>query len=217
MIASDRPRVHTATMTIPDVLAAVPAGLLATLRRRHAEPLRAYHNWTHIEAMLALFAETRDALAAPEAVLYAILFHDAVYDPQARDNEERSAVLLETLAGGLLDRPTLDRAGRLIRATQRHRIDADLPADEQADSARFLDMDLAILGADEARFDAYERAIRFEYGHVEDIAFTAGRAAVMAGFGQRERLFLSDWGHARFEARARANIARSLGRLATDN
>ena len=201
-------------MTIPEVLAAVPAGLLATLRRRHAEPQRAYHDWTHIEAMLALFAETRGDLAAPDAVLYAILFHDAVYDPQAHDNEERSAALLETLAGGALDRPTLDRAVRMIRATQRHRLDPGLPADELADTARFLDMDLAIIGAEAARFDAYERAIRFEYGHVEDDAFAAGRAAVMAGFGRRARLYLSDWGHDHFEVQARANIARSLARLA---
>ncbi|MGF7151787.1 putative metal-dependent HD superfamily phosphohydrolase [Sphingomonas zeicaulis] len=201
-------------MTIPEVLAAVPAGLLATLRRRHAEPQRAYHDWTHIEEMLALFAETRGDFAAPEAVLYAILFHDAVYDPQTHDNEERSAALLETLAGGVLDRPTRDRAVRMILATRRHRIDPALPAEEQADTARFLDMDLAILGADAARFDAYEQAIRFEYGHVEDDAFAAGRAAVLAGFGRRERLYLSDWGHHRFEASARANIARSLARLA---
>ncbi|AHE57161.1 HD domain-containing protein [Sphingomonas sanxanigenens] len=201
-------------MTIPEVLAAVPAGLLATLRRRHAEPLRAYHDWSHVEAMLALFAETRADLAAPDAVLHAILFHDAVYDPQAHDNEERSALLLETLAAGLLDRATLDRAARMVRATQRHRIDPALPPDERADMGRFLDMDLAILGAEPARFDAYEAAIRFEYGHVADAGFAAGRAAVMAGFGRRARLYLSDWGHGRFEAQARANIARSLARLA---
>ena len=48
-----------------------------------------------------------------------------------------------------------------------------------------------------------------------DEAWRAGRAMILAGFAARERLFLTEEGFARWEAAARANIARerqALGR-----
>jgi predicted metal-dependent HD superfamily phosphohydrolase len=33
----------------------VPDSVLAELRRRYAEPHRAYHDWRHVEALLGLF------------------------------------------------------------------------------------------------------------------------------------------------------------------
>jgi len=39
----------------------------------------------------------------------------------------------------------------------------EFPADEAADLAVFLDMDLSSPGAPEADFDAYEDGVRYEY------------------------------------------------------
>ena len=196
----------------PD-LASVPPALLAELRRRHAEPGRAYHNWSHIRALLALHAEVRDKLHDPQAVLFAILFHDAVYDPTWGDNEERSAKLLRADASALLSPATLARAAALIAATKHHMLPDAADAAARADAARFLDMDLSILGADEQRFDAYEQQVRAEYAHVPDDAFRAGRAAVLRSFADRDQLYLSDWGRGRFDQPARRNLARSRARL----
>lgn len=191
----------------------IPPALLAELRARHDEPQRAYHGWRHIQALLRLREEVADRLADPSAVLWAILFHDAVYDPRAADNEERSARLLEAAEVAGLDDATRSRAARLIRMTAAHAIPGRLPADEGADAALFLDMDLSILGATPAAFDAYEAGVRHEYAHVAEPAFRSGRAAILRRFAERERLYLSDWGRQRFEAAARANIARSLAAL----
>lgn len=191
----------------------VPAGILSDLRQRYAEPHRAYHDWAHIEALLTLFEATPPHLHEPRTVLYAILFHDAVYEPTRGDNEERSADLLRASAAEQLDDEELERAVRLVLATRKHAVPDDLDPEEQADAAIFLDMDLSILGADEARFDAYEREIRAEYGHVPDDLFVAGRTHILETFAARPRLYLSQWGHDHFEAQARRNIARSLVRL----
>lgn len=194
------------------MLDTVPQSLLADLEARHGEPERHYHDWSHVRALLGHFAAARDLVADPQAVLYAILFHDAVYDPRAKDNERQSAALL-VAAKPPVDAETLALARRMIEATEGHVLPDDLTGTALADCALFLDMDLGILGADPARFAIYEDQIRREYAHVPEADFRKGRAAVLRHFGARERLYFSAWGRERFEAQARANIARSLAAL----
>ncbi|MFD1950438.1 hypothetical protein ACFSGX_06620 [Sphingomonas arantia] len=195
-----------------DLAARVPDTLLVQLRARHDAPLRAYHDWAHIQTLLTLLIEVRPLLHDEDAVLWAILYHDAIYDPRAPDNEERSAQLLETELSGRLDPATLARAAMLTRATARHLL-PDADASIRSDAALFLDMDLSILAAPQDRFDGYETDIRHEYAHVPDDLFRAARARILTTFLERPRLFLSDWGHARFEAAARDNLRATLRRL----
>ncbi|MDC6684803.1 hypothetical protein N4Q63_27415, partial [Leclercia adecarboxylata] len=81
-------------MSGSNALQLIPARLLAELRTRYAEPQRAYHTWRHIAELLAFWDETQAEMHQPMAVLSAILFHDAIYEPFAKDNEARSADLL---------------------------------------------------------------------------------------------------------------------------
>ncbi|QUL37031.1 hypothetical protein [Erythrobacter sp. JK5] len=199
-------------MTIA-TLESVPVPILADLRQRHSEPQRHYHDWSHIEALLTHMADARGLLHDPDAVLHAILFHDAIYDPRAKDNERRSAALLVETAPAI-PAASLSAARRMIEATEGHHLPGDLSGAAQSDCAHFLDMDLAILGASPERFVIYEDQIRREYAHVPDAAFREGRAAVLRGFAARPRLYFSAWGRERFEAQARRNLARSLAALA---
>ena len=199
-----------------DALDAVPAPILEELRRRHAEPQRAYHDWRHIEELLALFGEVRGALRDPAAVLFAILFHDAVYDPRRGDNEDRSADLLRDLAGGALEPDSLATALQLIAATKAHRLPDGLTPAQSQDARVFLDMDLSILAASRARYDQSEGQIRAEYAHVPDDAFRAGRSKILRSFLERDDLYLSDWGRGRFAAPALRNLARALNALETE-
>lgn len=190
--------------------------ILAEIRALHQGPERGYHGWSHPLALLALHAEVKAGLHDPLAVECAILLHDAIYEPRATDNEQRSAELAARMLAGRLAAATLARTVRLIEATARHAIPPGLPDDDAADMAMFLDMDLSILGADADRFDAYEAGVRHEYRDIPDNAFRAGRARILEGFLARDTLFLSDWGRARFEAPARANLRLSIDRLRSD-
>ena len=194
------------------MLDTVPQALLSDLKTRHAEPQRHYHDWTHITALLTHLEGLRESLNDDAAVLYAVLFHDAVYDPRASDNEARSAELL-LASKPPLSPESLTRARQMIEATTRHLLPDDMPEPDRRDCAHFLDMDLGILGATPDRFDIYEDQIRREYAHVPDDAFRTGRAAILRRFAERDRLYFSDWGFDRFEAQARANLARSLAKL----
>jgi predicted metal-dependent HD superfamily phosphohydrolase len=191
----------------------LPAQLIRRIRRLHDDPRRSYHAWSHPQALLELLAEVRSQLSDPLAVECAILLHDAVYDPERADNERRSAALARELLTGVVPTASLVRAVRLIEATERHQIPDDTPEREAGDMRVFLDMDLSVLATADDAFDAYEAGVRHEYDHVPEADFRQGRAAVLSGFLAREQLYLSDWGRARFETRARANLQRSLAAL----
>ncbi|WP_419317830.1 hypothetical protein ACN2C7_15000 [Caulobacter sp. ErkDOM-E] len=187
--------------------------LIAEIAELHSGPDRGYHGWSHPQALLRLFAETEGDLDDPLAVYCAIVLHDVIYEPRRSDNETRSAVLARTMLQDVIPGDSLDRAIRLIEATARHAIPADLPEGETADMARFLDMDLSILAAPIAAFDAYEAGVRHEYREIPEEAFRQGRAAILEGFLAREALYMSDWGKLRFEAQARENLRRSIAQL----
>ncbi len=181
--------------------------LLARVRPRYDESHRRYHTWTHIEACFAARAElTREA--SPTIDL-ALLFHDAIYDPLAHDNEEKSAeLLLEEGRREGIDEDTLTRSAPLVLATKHGAITA---ASEEARIV--VDADLSILGTSRDVFDAYERAVREEYAMIEDAMFTAGRTRVLQEFLNRKTIFETPRGRELWEARARENISRSLASL----
>ncbi len=189
------------------------AALMDEIRGLHDGPDRGYHGWSHPLALLALHAEVEDKLHDAEAVRCAILLHDAIYEPRRKDNESRSAALAAEMLKDVVPEPTLGRTLRLIEATAHHAIPDGLPADEVADMAMFLDLDLSILGAAPAVFDTYEAGVRHEYREVPEEAFRAGRAAILEGFMARQALYFSRWGRERFETAARENLARSIRRL----
>ncbi|TPL01235.1 MULTISPECIES: hypothetical protein [unclassified Mesorhizobium] len=174
---------------------------------------RHYHGLAHIEAMLALASEYRHLLDDPEAVEAAIWFHDAIYDSRAKDNEAKSAELAEKRLAGRANPHRLARIAAMINATATHQLPPFRDEDALNDAALLLDMDLAILGAGSAVFDAYEKAVRLEYGWVEEPMWRAGRAAVLKSFLARQHIFYTTEFRDRFEAQARENLGRSLQAL----
>lgn len=188
-------------------------GTKAELTRLYQAEDRHYHGVRHIEALLALAEEYRTAFVDPEAVEAAIWFHDAIYDSRRKDNEALSAALAVDKLKGQIDARRLARIVAMIEATATHEVPVD-DAPARNDAALLLDMDLSILGAPDEAFDAYEAAVRREYGWVSDADWRVGRAAVLRNFLARPRIFHTDIFVARFEAQARANMERSLAALA---
>ena len=139
-----------------------------------------------------------------------------MYVPGRRDNEARSAELALAHIAAYLPDADVDaqRVAELIRWTARHGkiTSADLAADPQPqDLARFLDCDMAILGADAATFDAYDRGIAAEYrGVLPQPLFRLNRRRFLKRLLASERIFLSTDFHARLDAAARANLRRVL-------
>lgn len=196
----------------------LPPGQLDALRAAYATPPRTYHGFDHVEAVLARFEEVSDGPGwhRPREAWLAVLYHDAIYEAGRSDNESRSAALaIDAIARWLPD-AGIDgaRVARLIELTARHGhvAPADLGhGDDAYDARHFLDCDMAILGAAPADFDAYDRGIAEEYrGRVPGWMFRRGRRKFLESLLASERIFLSDYFHARLDAQARANLQRVL-------
>jgi predicted metal-dependent HD superfamily phosphohydrolase len=191
----------------------LPVEQQSALEAAYAAPPRAYHNYQHVEDVLRHY----DAVAAgpgwahPAEVRLAVLYHDAIYEAGRRDNEARSADLAVEHIGRWLCDQGIDaaRVAELINLTARH--GQFKPGDVDADAALFLDCDMAILGAAPAVFDAYDRGIAAEYrGHVPAWLIRLNRRRFLKGLLARERIFISDWFHERFDAQARINLRRAV-------
>lgn len=200
---------------------ALPPVQLEALRTAYRSPPRAYHDWSHVEEVLGHYADVRagPGWARPAEAWLAVLYHDAIYVAGRRDSEARSARLAKAhIARWLPDAGVdADRVAVLIELTARHGQHApgDFGSGAEADDTRhFLDCDMAILGADPARFDAYDRAIAEEYrGRVPAWLFRRNRRRFLQALLDRPRIYLSDFFHQRHDARARDNLHRAVARL----
>jgi predicted metal-dependent HD superfamily phosphohydrolase len=189
---------------------------------RYAEPHRHYHTATHIMFVLRHLHDVSHASDRPlsREAIAAALYHDAIYDTSADDNEACSAVLAEhDLAEIGWTTEQCRSVAELILATAGHLDDsattarATDAATASRDTAMLLDADLAILGADPGAYQAYANGVRSEYAHVDDAQWRAGRTAVLLRFLRRDRLFITDYMHSTFDHRARANIEAELATL----
>lgn len=178
------------------------------LNRRYHEKHRAYHTLQHIGECFEQFRDARTVARSPGAVGIALWYHDAIYDTHAQDNEEKSADLAcSILESAGADAGVLGDVRALILAT-RH---SALP--QTLDEGFLVDIDLSILGAEQSRFDEYERQVRKEYGWVDETMFRAVRAQILKGLLERTRIYTTQPFRDRLESKARANLSRSITTL----
>ena len=76
-----------------------------------------------------------------------------------------------------------------------------------------VDIDLSILGQDEARFAEYEAQIREEYRWVPNLIFKPRRAEVFQRFLDRARIYSTEHFADRYEQSARRNLEQSIRKL----
>lgn len=187
----------------------LPEGLLRAAVAAHAVPRRAYHSWAHVQEVLR-HLETVPAWHRRDEVVLAAIFHDAVYVAGRSDNEARSADLARDAIGTFLvaHQPDVAFVCRLIELTRLHGKHRREDLDD--DTRHFLDADMAILGSAPEVFDAYDAAIAEEYAHVPRLLYRFNRRRFLARLLDSDRIFLSDFFHARLDAPARANLRRAL-------
>ena len=175
-----------------------------TLLRRWSEPARGYHDVLHLTEVLTRLDEIGERAAVTRLAAW---FHDAVYEGLPGQDERDSAELaMRSLATLGVPPVSAAEVAALVLVTADH-----VPRDPHG--AALCDADLAVLASPPERHAAYVAGVRREYSHVDDDAFRAGRAAVLADLLGREHLFSTDHGRRHWDAAARANLAAELAHL----
>ncbi|HIH24061.1 TPA: hypothetical protein HA251_03445 [Candidatus Woesearchaeota archaeon] len=170
---------------------------------------RHYHNLRHILDMRDAFLANpmpRDA----KALEFAIMMHDAVYDPKRHDNEERSAKLATEVASRLfMPKSVIELAPEMILATDHKRA-------PESDAARHLvDLDLLIFAMPRNRLLEYDDGIRAEYRYVDEETYRRVRADVLGRFEARSPLYLRPC-FAQYETIAKENLRFLRERLLSE-
>lgn len=183
-------------------LSAPAHDLHADLVAAWSEPHRAYHTLQHLEECLAQLDAVRPDGFEVEVALW---FHDAIYDTHAYDNEEKSVewARRELAACGASTGCTA-HIHELIMATRHNAI----PTGE--DARLMVDIDLAILGSNEARFAEYEAQVAREYAWVPLLIYRRERTKILQNFLDRDRIYATELFHNRLDANARRNLAWSI-------
>ncbi len=174
---------------------------------------RYYHTLGHIQRVLETVEGMRSLARNFPAIQFAAWFHDAIYEPTAKDNEERSAEYAAAALHKLqIPQPTIAAVTAMILYTKSHQVSAD-----DIDSHILLDADLAILGSDEPEYKFYAGAIRREYGWMPEEEYQRGRVQVLLNFLKRDRIyFTKNSVFDELEARARRNILAEIKILSSN-
>lgn len=183
-------------------------GMLDDLLNRYAETQRHYHTRQHLDECFAHLDANARLTEHAAHIECALWFHDAIYEPRAKDNEIRSARLARrAIADAGVSNQVAEHIDRLIMAT----CHAALPA--SPDEQMLVDIDLSILAASDERFAQYELQVREEYAWVPSDEYGLKRAALLRQFIERDWIYSTPWFRTNSEARARGNLSRSIREL----
>ena len=169
---------------------------------------RHYHTLDHLQSLLSELTAVKDLITKWDAILFALYYHDAVYNVLKSDNEEKSAVLAVKRMRTLnIPDPIINATEKHILATQKH-----LPG-EDPDTDYFTDADLSILGTDWDTYQTYARNVRKEYSIYPALVYNPGRRKVLESFLTKERIFKTPYFHEKFEASAKQNLEKEIDSL----
>ncbi len=181
------------------------------ITKAYGESQRAYHTAQHIGECLTLldWAVGHSSLTSQQhlALEMALWYHDVVYQPQAHNNESRSAEQATAFlqAHAVVSTQSVEA---LIMATC-HR--ENFASGETIETAQWMvDIDLAILGASPQRFWQYHHQIRREYAWLSDIVYKTKREEILAQFLARPIIYRTDLFREQFEAQARENLSAAV-------
>jgi len=176
----------------------------------YAEPHRRYHSCEHLAHCLHEFDRAAAMIKNRDAVEMALWFHDAVYVPAARDNEQRSADLFVDWSKGFLRPSLITKVCSLILITMHKQ------APRNEEDCYAVDIDLSSFGIPWDDFVRDSRNVRAEQTGVGDVDFYPGQTQFLEALIKRPRIYHTKYFHSLYEESARQNIKRLLNLIATE-
>ena len=179
------------------------------IERKYTSGGRHYHNLHHIAALLRYCEQFAHELNDQDVVLFAVFYHDIIYNVLRKDNEPRSAQLaVKRLQALQVPAEKIAQVKLYIEATQTHAITTAVT--HMGDLQLFLDFDMSILAADWEVYEAYTRQVRKEYRIYPDKLYYPGRKKFLEHCLQAQHIFQTEVFREKYEMMARENIRREL-------
>ncbi len=171
------------------------------LIQAYNEPGRFYHTLGHIECCLGLFEDVEDIANNADALALSIWFHDAIYEPGANDNEQRSADWFMEITKNNFDDDLRNLVYTHIIATLH--CNAEI---KDRDSRLMIDIDLSSFGMPWRTFLHDSENVRKELPHLTNDEFYPKQCAFSQSLLEKSRFFQSEYFFEHYEAQARKNL-----------
>ena len=182
--------------------------LWTEISKSYTQPGRHYHNLLHLEKMHVQLSNVRNQISDWQTIVFSFAYHDIIYNPLKKNNEEKSAALaIKRMTELRVSPQQIEKCRLQILATKSHQLSSDV------DTNLFTDADLSILGTDPTSYLEYTSQIRKEYSYFPDMIYKPGRKKVLLHFLSMEHIFKTDYFRNNFENKARANITSELTEL----
>lgn len=174
------------------------------VEEKYTNSNRYYHNLSHLNNFLVELIPLKSKFQNWEVIVLAIVYHDIVYNPLKKNNEEKSADLaVKELTKIDLAHDLIKHCSNLIIATKKHE-------SSHQEIKLFTDADLAILGKNADQYRDYTKQIRKEYSIYPDFLYYPGRKKVLMHFLNKKRIYLSNYFYDQYEIVAKDNLEKEL-------
>ncbi|MBQ0734919.1 hypothetical protein J9332_11390 [Aquimarina celericrescens] len=175
------------------------------IENKYNKKNRYYHNLKHLEYLYQRLINVKDQITDWDMVLFALFYHDYVYNVLKKDNEQQSAVKAEAILRALgIENDRVELCKEIILATKSHTIS------KNEDINFFTDADLSILGSDWENYKVYFKNVRKEYKYYPAFMYSKGRIKVLEHFLNMPKIFKTEHFYQKFEAQAKKNMKREI-------
>ena len=172
---------------------------------------RHYHNMQHLYNVINSWNTHKHLLKDRDAVFIAAIYHDIIYRPIKKDNEDKSAAyFLNKVVPHLnLHFEKISKIKDAIYCTK-HTPDMREHWENDKDIQFLLDFDLEILGTqNESEYEWYRKGVRKEYRIFPLKLYKSGRKTVLESFLKREKIYLTEE-FKKIEKKARKNLQNEI-------
>ncbi len=185
------------------------ASLTTLLSQSH----RYYHNINHINDCLTELEYSTMMLSFEEIreITYAIWYHDAIYNPYSKLNEECSVQLLQK--SSYLPTTIIENISSIILSTSKHlNTQENLSLTTQV----MLDIDLSGFGKEWPVYCRNTLNVRKEYYNTDNTTFVINRINFLETINLRNTLYYTDYFKNTYDENSKTNIDNELSLLKSE-
>lgn len=177
------------------------------IEMKYSSAGRHYHTIIHLDSLIKELYPFKERFSHWDSIVFAIAYHDIVYNTLKNNNEEKSAQLsVNRLTSISCPGKIISFCEKLILATKKHNA-------ESTEVNLFTDADLSILGSEWDMYRSYAAQIRMEYSMYPDFVYNPGRKKVLRHFLEMDTIYKSPEFAEKYETRARINLKREFETL----